>query len=376
MPSRYSSDHSKSDAELLARNLGLDYRTITIEPAFQAFQQMLAPSFGERQPGLTFENLQSRCRGQVLMALSNEFGWMVLTTGNKSEMAVGYFTIYGDLVGGYAADQGRAQDLRFDIARHVNRVAGRELIPAAVPHQAAVGRAATRPARRPVTAALRGARPDPRALRRARPGPPPDHRGRTTPSSCAASRGSSTSPSTSATNARPPACVRPSRLRPRPPAADHERIPRLIGVREGRHPAPRGRVRDRAGDLVSMARLAEQVGFDAGSATISCTSSRSARSVGGGPRSPHWRHRRSGSSSGRSWPRPASTPRRCSPRWRRPSTPSRGPADPRAGSRLEPARIHRLRVSVRQSGRPLRRGVHDHPHAVARGRDRLPRVVL
>ena len=132
MPSRYSSDHSKSDAELLARNLGLDYRTITIEPAFQAFQQMLAPSFGERQPGLTFENLQSRCRGQVLMALSNEFGWMVLTTGNKSEMAVGYFTIYGDLVGGYAADQGRAQDPRFDIARHVNRVAGRELIPAAV----------------------------------------------------------------------------------------------------------------------------------------------------------------------------------------------------------------------------------------------------
>ena len=102
MPSRYSSDHSKSDAELLARNLGLDYRTITIEPAFQAFQQMLAPSFGERQPGLTFENLQSRCRGQVLMALSNEFGWMVLTTGNKSEMAVGYFTIYGDPVGGYA----------------------------------------------------------------------------------------------------------------------------------------------------------------------------------------------------------------------------------------------------------------------------------
>ena len=133
MPSRYSSDHSKSDAELLARNLGLDYRTITIEPAFQAFQQMLAPSFGERQPGLTFENLQSRCRGQVLMALSNEFGWMVLTTGNKSEMAVGYFTIYGDLVGGYAADQGRAQDRVFDIARHVNRVAGRELIPAAVP---------------------------------------------------------------------------------------------------------------------------------------------------------------------------------------------------------------------------------------------------
>ncbi|HZB40792.1 MAG TPA: NAD+ synthase [Ilumatobacter sp.] len=132
MPSRYSSDHSKSDAELLARNLGLDYRTIAIEPAFQTFQQMLAPSFGERQPGLTFENLQSRCRGQVLMALSNEFGWMVLTTGNKSEMAVGYFTIYGDSVGGYAVIKDVLKTRVFDIARHVNHVAGRELIPAAV----------------------------------------------------------------------------------------------------------------------------------------------------------------------------------------------------------------------------------------------------
>ena len=92
MPSRYSSDHSKSDAALLAANLGIDYRTIPIEPAFQAYLDMLAPSFEGRQPDLTEENLQSRCRGQTLMALSNKFGWMVLTTGNKSEMAVGYFT--------------------------------------------------------------------------------------------------------------------------------------------------------------------------------------------------------------------------------------------------------------------------------------------
>jgi NAD+ synthase (glutamine-hydrolysing) len=132
MPSRYSSDHSQSDAELLAGNLGLDYRTIPIEPAFQSFQQMLAPSFGERQPGLTFENLQSRCRGQVLMALSNEFGWMVLTTGNKSEMAVGYFTIYGDSVGGYAVIKDVLKTRVFDMARHVNETAGRDVIPAAV----------------------------------------------------------------------------------------------------------------------------------------------------------------------------------------------------------------------------------------------------
>jgi NAD+ synthase (glutamine-hydrolysing) len=132
MPSRYSSEHSKSDAELLARNLGLDYRTISIEPAFETFQQMLAPSFGERQPGLTFENLQSRCRGQVLMALSNEFGWMVLTTGNKSEMAVGYFTLYGDSVGGYAVIKDVLKTRVYDIARHVNRAAGRKMIPEAV----------------------------------------------------------------------------------------------------------------------------------------------------------------------------------------------------------------------------------------------------
>jgi NAD+ synthase (glutamine-hydrolysing) len=132
MPSRYSSDHSRSDAEQLARNLGVDYRTISIEPAFEAYQQMLATSFGERQPGLTYENIQSRCRGQVLMALSNEFGWMVLTTGNKSEMAVGYFTLYGDSVGGYAVIKDVLKTRVYDICRYVNRAAGRDIIPASV----------------------------------------------------------------------------------------------------------------------------------------------------------------------------------------------------------------------------------------------------
>jgi NAD+ synthase (glutamine-hydrolysing) len=132
MPSRYSSDHSKSDAEKLAINLGVDYRTISIEPAFQAYLDMLADSFKGRQPGLTYENIQSRCRGQLLMALSNEFGWMVLTTGNKSEMAVGYFTIYGDSVGGYAVIKDVLKTRVYDICRYVNRAAGREIIPAAV----------------------------------------------------------------------------------------------------------------------------------------------------------------------------------------------------------------------------------------------------
>ena len=132
MPSRYSSDGSKSDARALAENLGIEYRTIPIEPAFTAFLDMLGPSFEGRPPGLTQENLQSRCRGQVLMALSNEFGWMVLTTGNKSEMAVGYFTIYGDSVGGYAVIKDVLKTQVFALSRYVNERAGREIIPEAV----------------------------------------------------------------------------------------------------------------------------------------------------------------------------------------------------------------------------------------------------
>ncbi|MGB0148568.1 MAG: NAD+ synthase, partial [Ilumatobacteraceae bacterium] len=129
MPSRYSSDHSLSDAEALAKNLGIDMRTISIEPAFAAYMDMLDPSFDGRQPGLTWENVQSRCRGQILMALSNEFGWMVLTTGNKSEAAVGYFTIYGDSVGGYAVIKDLLKLKVYDLCRLVNERADEEVIP-------------------------------------------------------------------------------------------------------------------------------------------------------------------------------------------------------------------------------------------------------
>lgn len=129
MPSRYSSDHSKSDAALLAENLGIDFRTISIEPAFTAYQEMLSGAFAGREVGLTYENIQSRCRGQLLMALSNEFGWMVLTTGNKSEMAVGYFTIYGDSVGGYAMIKDVLKLRVYELCRYVNKAAGHEVIP-------------------------------------------------------------------------------------------------------------------------------------------------------------------------------------------------------------------------------------------------------
>jgi NAD+ synthase (glutamine-hydrolysing) len=128
MPSRYSSDHSRSDAADLAQRLGIDYHTIAIEPAFAAYLDMTAETFGDRPADLTEENLQSRIRGTTLMALSNKFGWMVLTTGNKSEMAVGYFTIYGDSVGGYGVIKDVLKTRVYDLCRHVNAVAGREII--------------------------------------------------------------------------------------------------------------------------------------------------------------------------------------------------------------------------------------------------------
>ncbi len=128
MPSRYSSDHSRSDAADLAERLGIDYRTVPIEPAFAAYLDMLAPSFEGHPADLTEENLQSRIRGTTLMALSNKFGWMVLTTGNKSEMAVGYFTIYGDSVGGYAVIKDVLKTRVYDLCRYVNVRAGRVIV--------------------------------------------------------------------------------------------------------------------------------------------------------------------------------------------------------------------------------------------------------
>jgi NAD+ synthase (glutamine-hydrolysing) len=128
MPSRYSSDGSRDDARDLAERLGIDFRTVPIEPAFASYLEMLAPSFEGRDADLTEENLQSRIRGTTLMALSNKFGWMVLTTGNKSEMAVGYFTIYGDSVGGYAVIKDVLKTRVYDLCRHVNERHGRPVV--------------------------------------------------------------------------------------------------------------------------------------------------------------------------------------------------------------------------------------------------------
>ena len=120
MPSRFSSDHSVSDAVGLAEALGIEHRTIPIEDAHKGFEAMLAESFAGREPDLTEENLQSRIRGTVLMALSNKFGWLVLSTSNKSEAAVGYATLYGDTVGGYSVIKDVPKLLVYDLCRWRN----------------------------------------------------------------------------------------------------------------------------------------------------------------------------------------------------------------------------------------------------------------
>lgn len=127
MPSRYSSAHSITDAEELASNLGIERRTISIDEAHSAFEAMLAESFEGLAEDLTEENLQSRIRGVLLMALSNKFGWMILTTGNKSESAVGYSTLYGDTAGGLAVIKDVPKLLVYELCRWRNERAGAEV---------------------------------------------------------------------------------------------------------------------------------------------------------------------------------------------------------------------------------------------------------
>ena len=132
MPSRYSSQGASTDAAELATNLGIDYRTIPIEAAHTAFLDMLAPNFEGLPAGLTEENLQSRVRGVILMALSNKLGWLVLTTGNKSEVAVGYSTLYGDTAGGFAVIKDVTKTLVYRLCAWRNQQQGAPVIPVEV----------------------------------------------------------------------------------------------------------------------------------------------------------------------------------------------------------------------------------------------------
>jgi NAD+ synthase (glutamine-hydrolysing) len=121
MPSPYTSPESLGDAETLARNLGVSYRVIPITPIYQSYLEALAEHLSPGKIGVAQENIQARIRGNILMALSNEFGYLVLSTGNKSEMAVGYCTLYGDMSGGLSVLADVPKTMVYELARFINR---------------------------------------------------------------------------------------------------------------------------------------------------------------------------------------------------------------------------------------------------------------
>ena len=129
MPSRYSSDHSRDDAKTLAKNLGIDYRSISIESIIGRFDESLEESFNGSETGVAEENIQARVRGSLLMALSNKFNWLVLSTGNKTELAMGYCTLYGDMNGGLSVISDLSKTDVYALSHWVNEEAGSERIP-------------------------------------------------------------------------------------------------------------------------------------------------------------------------------------------------------------------------------------------------------
>ena len=133
MPSRFSSEGTRADAQRLAESLGIDFREIPIEAIVAAFEDALDAELRRAATrDLTEENLQARVRGVLLMALSNKFGWLVVATGNKSELSVGYATLYGDMAGGFALLKDVFKTDVFRLARHLNERTGRELIPQSI----------------------------------------------------------------------------------------------------------------------------------------------------------------------------------------------------------------------------------------------------
>jgi NAD+ synthase (glutamine-hydrolysing) len=132
MPSQYTADQSLTDSEKLVASLGVHMVTLPIKPVFDTYLEELSAVFEGRDPDTTEENLQARIRGNLLMAASNKFGSIVLTTGNKSEMAAGYATLYGDMAGGFAVIKDVPKTMVFEICNHLNVVAGREVIPESI----------------------------------------------------------------------------------------------------------------------------------------------------------------------------------------------------------------------------------------------------
>jgi NAD+ synthase (glutamine-hydrolysing) len=132
MPSPYSSEETQADARRTAENLGTQLLEYDISDPMKGYDEMLADTFGELEPDVTEENLQARIRGNILMALSNKFGWLVLTTGNKSEMSVGYATLYGDMAGGFAVLKDVYKGWVYRLVEWRNQKEGRDLVPSDV----------------------------------------------------------------------------------------------------------------------------------------------------------------------------------------------------------------------------------------------------
>lgn len=132
MPSPYTSRETLRDARAVCRNLGIRTLEIPITDLYESYLRTLDPAFQKRKPDVTEENIQARIRGNILMALSNKFGWLVLTTGNKSELAVGYCTLYGDMAGGFAVIKDVPKTLVYSLCRYRNRLSGRRIIPLSV----------------------------------------------------------------------------------------------------------------------------------------------------------------------------------------------------------------------------------------------------
>ena len=129
MPSMFSSPESLEDARALARNLGIEFQVLPIGEVYHAYLKALEAPFRGRKPDVTEENLQARVRGNLLMGLSNKFGWLVLTTGNKSEMGVGYCTLYGDMAGGFAVIKDVPKTLVYEVCAYRNSVGPQSVIP-------------------------------------------------------------------------------------------------------------------------------------------------------------------------------------------------------------------------------------------------------
>jgi NAD+ synthase (glutamine-hydrolysing) len=132
MPSHFTRETSKSDARKVAENFGITFYELPVKPLYDSFVKELKPIFGDLPPDTTEENIQARIRGNLLMSLSNKFKWLVLATGNKSEISVGYCTLYGDMVGGFSVIKDVYKTMVYDLARYRNRKADHDIIPESI----------------------------------------------------------------------------------------------------------------------------------------------------------------------------------------------------------------------------------------------------